>query len=79
MKQALLHACSRHESDDNDWSHQLSSSLDSEFAWTTLKVSLLQWHEKNKLYDVVSLNQKWVCFNDIQQEEIGLKRLMKRA
>ncbi len=39
-------------------------------------VSLLQWHEKNKLYYVVDMNQKWVCFNDIQQEEIDLKRLM---
>ncbi len=39
-------------------------------------VSLLQWHEKNKLYYVVDMNQKWVCFNDIRQEEIGLKRLM---
>jgi len=36
-------------------------------------------HEKNKLYDVVDLNQKWVCFNDIWQEEIDLKRLMKWA
>ena len=42
-------------------------------------VSLLQWHEKNKLYYVVSLNQKWVCLNDIQQEEIDLKHLMKWA
>ena len=39
-------------------------------------VSLLQWHEKNKLYYVVDMNQKWVCFNDIWQEEIDLKRLM---
>ncbi len=36
-------------------------------------------HEKNKLYDVVGLNQKWACFNDIRQEEIGLERLMKWA
>jgi len=41
-----------------------------------LIVSLLQWHEKNKLYYVVNMNQKWVCFNDIWQEEIDLKRLM---
>ncbi len=34
-------------------------------------------NEQNKLYYVVDTNQKWVCFNDIRQEEIGLKRLMK--
>ncbi len=35
----------RHESKDNDWSHWLSSSLDSESAWKTFEVSLLQWHQ----------------------------------
>ncbi len=88
-EQALLNAINmnrtsfvtrcRHESEDNNWFHWLSSSLNSEFAWMTLKVSLLQWHEKNKLYYAVSLNQKWVCFNDIWREEINLKRLMKWA
>ena len=36
-------------------------------------------NEQNKLYYVVDTNQKWVCFNDIWQEEIDLKRLMKWA
>ncbi len=35
-------------------------------------------NEQNKLYYVVDTNQKWVCFNDIRQEEIGLKRSMLR-
>ncbi len=59
MKQALLHAYSRYELKNNDWSHWLNLSLDNEFAsmtWTEQAllhacsrhesiVSLLQWHQ----------------------------------
>jgi len=51
-KQALLHACSRDES--------TVSLLQGQ---TTIDLLIESINERNKLYYVVGLNQKWACFN----------------
>ncbi len=56
---------------DNNWSHRLSLSLDSESAWMT-------W-TKQVLSNAIDSNQKWVCFKDTWQEEINLKRLNRMS
>ncbi len=39
-------------------------------------IDLIDW-ARHSIVSLLEQHSKWVCFNDIQQEEIDLKRLMK--
>ncbi len=62
----------RHESEDNDWSHWLSSSLDSESATKTRTKQALLYacsRHESKVNDWSChqvCHSKWVCYNDIR-------------
>ncbi len=62
----------RHESEDNDWSHWLSSSLDSESATKARTKQALLYacsRHESKVNDwsrYRACHSKWACYNDIK-------------